>query len=698
MSYANILWGLCLVGVVEQAMALMPENAAPPASAQSTVQVFSARDVFDLQVASDPRIRPDGGAIAYVRIAYSIMTDRGERSIWMIDAATGTQTPLVEGPAALSPRWSADGARLAYVTMPANGPPQLYVRWMRHGVSSKVATLPEAPGDIAWSPDGRQIAFSMISPSPPLMLGAALEKPQGAQWAEPIKVIDAVRYRSDVGGYLPRGYRHIWVVSSGGGAPRQLTFGSFNDGRTLSWTPDGRFILFSGNRAEGWEREPLQSNIYQLKVVDGTLTQLTHASGPALSPIASSDGRQIAYLGYIDGHRPHQDPELYLMDRDGGHVRSLTAALDRPVDAPHWAADGRSLYVVYIDKGVQKIARVSLAGHVEDIARNLSYEGLDLPYAVGGAFSVADNGVVAFTLGSVDYPSEVALVARGVERRLTHLNAGLLEGKTLATPAHLPVTSSFDGQAIDAWIMMPPNFDPTRKYPLVLEIHGGPYASYGALWSSEFQLYAAAGFVVLYANPRGSASYGDKFAAGIAHDFPGNDYDDLMSVVDTAVAQDFVDANNLFVTGGSGGGLLTAWIVGKTDRFRAAVAQRPVINWTSLTLTTDEYTFMGPYWLGKLPWEDPERYWRHSPLSLVGAVKTPTMVLVGEDDHRTPPSEAEQYYQALQLRGVPTVLVRVPGASHATLAVRPSHLAQEVGAIIAWFNRYKVEAYPAAQR
>jgi len=532
-----IVYGLCLLGVAESAVALMPQDAARTASAQSAALVFSARDVFDLQVASDPRIRPDGGAIAYVRIAYSVMTDRGERSIWLIDATTGAQTPLVEGPAAVSPRWAPDGERLAYVATPASGgPPQLYVRWMAHGLVSRVATLPEAPGDIAWSPDGRQIAFTMSSPSPPLVLGAPLAKPPGANWAEPIKVIDEVRYRSDAGGYLPRGHRRIWVVSADGGAPRQLTFGAFNDGHTLSWTPDGRFILFSGNRAEGWERQPLQSNIYQLSVADGALTQLTHASGPALWPVASPDGRQIAYLGYIDEHRPHQDPELYIMDRDGGRARSLTASLDRPVDAPHWAADGRSLYVVYIDKSVQKIARVSLAGRVEDVARNLSYEGLDLPYAVGGAYSVADNGAVAFAQGAVDYPSEVTLVSRGSERRLTHLNAGLLEDKTLAAVTHLPVTSSFDGQAIDAWIMTPPHFDPGRKYPLILEIHGGPYASYGELWSSEFQLYAAAGFVVVYANPRGSASYGDKFASGIAHDFPGHDYDDLMSAVDAAVA------------------------------------------------------------------------------------------------------------------------------------------------------------------
>jgi dipeptidyl aminopeptidase/acylaminoacyl peptidase len=597
MRLAAILYAIGSLGMAGPAMAVT-QPAGDAAAAETSARAFRPLDLFGLQVASDPRIRPDGSAVAYVRIAYNILTDTGERSIWLIDVKTGVQTPLIDGPQAMSPRWSPDGTRLAYVAASADGTLQLYVRWMAQGVVAKVANLTEAPSDIAWSPDGRRIAFIMTAPSAPATLGPPLAKPENAKWADPIKVIDRVSYRADVGGYLKPGFRHIWVVPADGGPPRQLTFGSFNEGRALSWTPDSQFILFSGNRAPGWELQPLQSNIYQLRVADGALTQLTHGLGPARSPVASPDGRQIAYLGYTDEHRPYQDPQLYVMDRDGGRGRSLTASLDRPVDAPVWDRDGRGLYAIYIDKGLQKVALISLAGDVEDIAHGLSYEGLDLPYAVGGAYSVAEDGAVAFAQGATDHPSDVAVIERGVERRLTDLNANLLAGKTLAPATPLPVISSFDGQKIDAWIMTPPDFDPRRKYPLILEIHGGPYASYGALWSSEFQLYAAAGFVVVYANPRGSASYGDKFASGIARDWPGHDYDDLMSVVDASIGKGFVDPDNLFVTGGSGGGLLTAWIVGRTDRFRAAVAQRPVINWTSLTLTSDEYTFMGPYWLG----------------------------------------------------------------------------------------------------
>ena len=294
-----------------------------------------------------------------------------------------------------------------------------------------------------------------------------------------------------------------------------------------------------------------------------------------------------------------------------------------------------------------------------------------------------------FTSGTPQSPADVSVTQRGKTRRLTQLNAGLFVNKTLAEVRPLAVTSAFDQRAIDAWLALPPNFDPAKKYPLILEIHGCPYAAYGPVFSTDVQLYAAAGYVVLYVNPRGSTSYGQEFANLIHHKYPSEDYDDLMSAVDAAIAQGHVDPKLLYVTGGSGGGVLTAWIVGRTDRFRAAVTQKPVINWASTVLTTDLYTYMPKYWFEKFPWEDPESYWKVSPLSLVGSVKTPTLVLVGDQDFRTPVSDSEQYYQALQLRGVPTGLVKVPGASHGGLTARPSQSAAKASAILAWFQRYR---------
>jgi dipeptidyl aminopeptidase/acylaminoacyl peptidase len=281
--------------------------------------------------------------------------------------------------------------------------------------------------------------------------------------------------------------------------------------------------------------------------------------------------------------------------------------------------------------------------------------------------------------------------AGGTAKRLTALNADLFAGKTLANVEHMSVASSYDKRPIDAWVMTPPGFDPSRKYPMILEIHGGPFSAYGPNFASELQLYASAGYVVVYANPRGSTSYGDEFANLINDNYPSQDYDDLMSVVDAAIAKGSVDPQHLDVTGGSGGGLLTAWIVGKTHRFRAAVSQKPVIDWTSEVLTTDGYPDMTRYWFGKTPWEDPMGYWKRSPLSLVGNVTTPTALMVGEEDHRTPPSEAEQEFDALQLRGVPTALIRGPGASHEALAERPSQEAAEAAAILAWFGRYRTD-------
>jgi dipeptidyl aminopeptidase/acylaminoacyl peptidase len=664
-------------------------QAAPPPSAEGPARAFGPADVFALRWAADPQIRPDGGMVAYVRAAYDIMTDKASRSIWLIDPATGAQTPLADGPAAASPRWSPDGRRLAYVAARDGATPQLFVRWMASGDTAKIADLAQAPGDIAWSPDGRQIAFTMFQPAAPATLGAPMAKPEGAKWAEPLNVIDKVIYRFDGQGYLKEGHDQIWVVSAEGGAPRQLTFGDFDDGGAFAWTPDGTGIVFSADRAAGWERRVLQSDIWRVAVEDGSLTRLSHGTGPASQPAVSPDGAKIAYVGFVDAHQPYQDEQLYVMDANGEHPRSLTQALDRPVSHPHWSADGKSLYFQYADRADTKVGRIGLDGRVQEMARGLAAGGeLDRPY-IGGQYSVARDGAVAFTGGDWNHPPDISIASPRGARRLTALNDDLLHGKTLARLTPLAVTSSFDHQAIAAWMVTPPGYDPARKYPLILEIHGGPYAAYGPIWASEYQLYAAAGYVVVYANPRGSVSYGQAFADGIAHDYPGHDYDDLMSVVDAAIASGPVDPNNLYVTGGSGGGLLTAWVVGKTSRFRAAVSQKPVIDWTSFSMTTDIYLIPAGYWFAKPPWEDQETYWRHSPLSLVGNVKTPTAIMVGEEDHRTPPSEAEQFYQALQVRDIPTALIRVPGASHGGLAERPSQLDEEVAAILAWFERYR---------
>lgn len=662
--------------------------AAPPDAPSAK---FEGGDLFRLQYAADPQIRPDGRAIAYVRVSFDVMTDRARQSIWLIDVESGEQTPLVAGAGShSSPRWSSDGDRLAYVSTADGGKPQLFVRWMKTGVAAKLTDLTSPPSALKWSPDDRWIAFTMFAPDEKAKLGEAPSKPEGAEWAPPLEVITDLTYRADGAGYLKPGYTHVYVSPADGGAPRQLTFGAFNEAGPLAWSADGKLIYATGNRDENWRREPVNTELYEIAVADASIKAITTRVGADRAPAVSPDGSKLAWLGFDDELLSYANTELYVMDRDGGAARSLTASLDRTIDDAQWAADSRSLFVQYDDGAITKIARVHLNGRVEPIVKGLSGGSLDRPYT-GGEFSIAQNGAVAFTSGSGQRPADVSFAHGQRVRQLTHLNEALFADKKIGEVKPLKVKSSFDQRPIDAWLVTPPDFDRAKKYPLILEIHGGPFAAYGPVFATDNQLYAAAGYVVLYVNPRGSTSYGADFANLIHHKYPSEDFDDLMSAVDAAIAEGSVDADNLFVTGGSGGGVLTGWIVGKTNRFRAAATQKPVINWASTVLTTDIYTYMPKYWFAKLPWEDPQTYWKQSPLSLVGSVKTPTLVVVGDQDFRTPLSDSEQYYQALQLAGVETGLVKVPGASHGGFTARPSQSAAKASAILAWFDKFRTK-------
>jgi dipeptidyl aminopeptidase/acylaminoacyl peptidase len=662
--------------------------ASSGAAELPAAQRLQSIDVFQLEYTDDVQISPDGSRIVYVRVSHDIMTDRARRNLWTVNADGTNNRPLrSESKNFSSPRWSPDGTRLAYVSA-AEGSPQLYVRWMDTGQTALLTNLVEAPGAIAWSPDGRSIAFTQLVPVKKPPLATPPEKPEGAQWAPPVKVIDSVVYRSDGEGYLEAGYQHVFVVSAEGGTPRQLTEGEFNHGGPLSFTPDNKHIVFSANRDAEWERDPQESEVFSLDIATRKLTPLTTRDGPDNSPVVSPDGRKIAYLGFDDRLQGYQVTHLYVMDIDGKNSRVVTAGFDRDIADPLWSADSRNVYVSFDERGVRKLGLVALDGKVRTLAEGLGGTDLGRPYTSGG-FSVARNGRVAFSHNTPARPADVGLVSgAGPLRVLTTLNDDLLGNKTLGAVREISWKSSKDQREVQGWVITPPDFDAAKKYPLILEIHGGPFAAYGPNYTTEMQLFAAAGYIVLYANPRGSTSYGEAFGNLIHHAYPGDDYDDLMSGVDALIAQGNVDTDNLFVTGGSGGGVLTAWIVGKTDRFRAAVVAKPVINWSSFVLTADVSNFFYRYWFGAQPWEKPEEYWRRSPLSLVGNVKTPTMLLTGEADYRTPIAESEQYYQALKLRKVDTVMVRIPEASHG-MTSRPSNLIAKVDNILAWFEKYR---------
>ncbi|MDT0575951.1 S9 family peptidase [Croceicoccus sp. F390] len=659
-------------------------------------RMFKGADLFDLAMAADPQISADGRHIAYVRRSNDIMSDRMKSAIWLIDTETSEETPLAgQNGDAFSPRWSPDGKRLAYVST-QDGTAQLWVRWMDEGEAIRLTGLPASPGTLAWSPDGRSIAYSMLVKDEGLKLGAAPDqKPEEAQWAEPLEIYDLLTYRADGEGYIEPGYEKIFVVAATGGAPRQLTFGPYHDGGPLSWSPDGTTLYFGANRQPDWQTDPVDGEIWALDVASGRLAALTNRDGPDQAPSVSPDGRLIAYLGFDDVRRAYEHHDLYVMNRDGSGIRNLTAEWDYDPGNIMWDAAGRAIYAQYDVRGETRVARIGLDGSVRDVAEGLSGGGLDRPYT-GGSFSVSDKGLVAFTGGTSARPAEVQLARGGNTRTLTDLNSTLRAVKALAPVRKITASSSHDGIEIDGWLTLPPGYREGSRVPLILEIHGGPFAAYGPHFATDNQLYAAAGYAVLSANPRGSTSYGEAFANRIDKAYPGDDYLDLMSIVDRAIELGIADPDALFVTGGSGGGVLTSWIIGKTNRFKAAATQKPVINWTTQALTSDGPAVFGPYWIGSQPWEDPVAYWERSPLSLVGNVATPTLVVVGSEDYRTPVSEAEQYYTALRLRGVPTALVKVPGASHGGFAARPSQSAAKASAILAWFDKYRLGWAPSA--
>ncbi len=498
------------------ATAQIPALAAPADGPARTIQ---GSDLFGLEVASDPQISPDGTRIAYVRRSNDVMTDRTRPTIWLIDVRTGAQAPLITGPGAHSqPRWSPDGKRLAYVSTGEGGGAQLFVRWMETGASARVTGLPDSPSAIAWAPDGSRIAYVMTVPDDGMKLGKAPAKPEGANWAPPLEVIDKVVYRQDGGGYVKPGFDHIFLVSAEGGAPRQLSFGPWHDNGPLSWTPDGKTLLFSAVRTGDWQRNPVNSEIQALDVATGAIRALTSRDGPDSDPAVSPDGSRIAYLGFDDKGYSYRDTQLYVMNRDGSGARSLTAGLDRSIDKILWAADNRSIYALYDDRGSNRVARIALDGTISPVATGLTGSGLDRPYS-GGEFSVSKGGAIAFTSGTALRPSDVSLASGGNTRRLTRLNEDFLSGKALAEVRELAVTAP-DGRTVPAWLALPPGHVAGQRVPLILEIHGGPHSAYGPAFSTDVQLYAAAGYAVLYTNPRGSTSYGEEFARLIATSSP----------------------------------------------------------------------------------------------------------------------------------------------------------------------------------
>ena len=648
-------------------------------------------DVFKLSYVSEPAISPDGQRVAFVKNSFDIMADKRDPNLWIVNFDGSGLRALAAGPASSrNPVWSPDGQRLAWISS-QEGRHHLMMRWMDSGEQSAIGEFQHSPGNLSWSPDGEWLAFTQFVAEMPAKLFSPVEKPEGAKWAAEPTYTQELVYRADGQGELEPGHSHIFVMPSNGGGAVQLTSGPFNHGGSLSWSKDSRRLYFSANRRPEKEQmdNPQNSEIYSLSIADSQIEQLTDHDGADTQPVVSPDGKSLAWLGFDDQKKGYNQMEVYLAPIDGlKNKKILTLSLDRTIGQLQWSPEGDYLWFSYIDQGEAKVGRVSLDGKVEEIAQDLAGNPTGRPYA-GGEFAVGPRGRFATTQGDASRPPELAVGTAGPQKpvQVTHFNKALFLQKEPGKVEPFWTQSSHDGRDIQGWIIYPPGFDPAKKYPLMLEIHGGPYSAYGDCFSMEAQLYASRGYVVVYTNPRGSTSYGEEFADLIHHNYPGNDYDDLMSCVDAVIEKGFIEEEQLYVTGGSGGGVLSAWIVGKTDRFRAAVVAKPVINWFSHALTADGPAYFTRNWFPAMPWEDPEHYYRHSPISLVGNVKTPTMLLVGDEDYRTPLSESEQFYRALKLRGVETALVRFPNASHG-IAGRPSQMLAKVQAVMGWMEKY----------
>ena len=658
-------------------------------NAEENFSEFEPMDVFDLEWASDPRVSPDGKTIVYVRKSNDIMKDRERSNLWQVSTDESDHRPLYSGLNSIkSPRWSPNGEKLAFISNDT-GSQQIHVRWFDSGDTAVISQLQASPSNLSWSPDGKWLAFTMNVKVPTKSIAEPRAKPEGATWAKKPITVTTTRYQYDGQGIVEPAYRHVFIVPADGGTSRQLTEGNFNHYGSLAWSPNSDQVFFSAYRSDDWELVSDEADIYSVNISTKKLKQITNQSGAERSPVISPNGRLIAFTKEERRPLAYSPDQIAIMDLNGENIRILSEALDGDASNLLWAGNSQELYYTYDERGIRKIGQATIKGSLRPVIKGVGGTTIGRPYLSGGFH--ANNGTLAFTHGTSDRPANIAIIQDDQAQILTRLNEDLLGHRRLGSVKEITYKSSFDGQEIQGWYITPPDFDPSKKYPLILEIHGGPHLAYGPYFSAELQIMAAAGYVVFYNNYRGSLSYGEDFALLLQYKYSSKeDFADHMSGIDKLIDLGFIDDENLFIAGGSAGGIATAYAVGLTDRFNAAVAAKPVINWLSKPLTADSmvgqiyHQFPGP------PWEHVDHYWERSPLSLMGNVTTPTMLITGENDRRTPISETEQFYQALRLRGVDSAMVRLPDTSHG-IASRPSRLISKVDHILAWFERYKTD-------
>jgi dipeptidyl aminopeptidase/acylaminoacyl peptidase len=693
---------------------------AVPALAQK--RNITEKDLFNFVWAGDPQISPDGSRVAFVRVTVSEKKDGYNTAIWSVSPATGESHQLTAGPRDSTPRWSPDGKFLVFVRVTEKDgrpdAPQLFMLPMSGGDSFQFTTLVRGAGGPQWSPDGKTIAFgnsanagdlAKAAPKNPVQPSASptpadAKKPEERE--SDVRVITQAVYRFNGAGYTdPKHPNHIWVVAAPRTSdekvtPKQLTSGRYSeDGAT--WAKDSSQIYFASDRIDEPYYELPSTTVYSVPAAGGQPVKLTSFEMDTGAFAVSPNGKQIAF--YASLSKPVQsytEPDLFVMDlAPNAQPRNLTSDFDFDVGSgvggdntsprggggnpPVWAADGRSIVAVYAKEGKANLGAFDVAsGKETDVTSGNQ--------AVVSFRATPDAAKFALIISTPTRVGDIFWLdhAGAAPKQLTHLNDELFSKLNLTEPEEIWYTS-FDGKRIQTWVQKPPDFDATKKYPLILNIHGGPHAAYGFVFDHEFQWMAAKGYVVLYPNPRGSTSYGQEFGNIIQYHYPGDDYKDLMAGVDLLLKRGYIDEKKLGVTGGSGGGLLTNWTIGQTTRFAAAVSQRDIANWADFWYVAD-FTLFQPTWFRKPPFEDPEDYKARSPITYINNVKTPLMLILGEADYRTPPGAGgEEMFRALKYRRVPTVMVRFPNESHElSRSGQPWHRIERLQHIVGWFDKW----------
>ncbi|MGY8985868.1 MAG: S9 family peptidase [Sphingomonadales bacterium] len=640
---------------------------------------------LDFERVSNPQISPDGKEIIYTRTYIDKLKDNFASTQWVMDSDGNKNRRLLEGS---NVEWSPDGTRIAYVSDADEDGSEIFVRWMdAEGATSQITHFEFSPNSLKWSPDGKWIAFKARVPYKSDWTIDMPSPPKGAQWTGPARVVERQDYKQDRVGALT-GNDHLFVVSSDGGTPRQITTGDWNVGYSFSgarsgaeydWSPDSTTLIFDGFMGIIDPTYHSPSQIYKVDITTKEVTQLTKKQGTWSTPSISPNGKTIAFYGQIEIGGSHRTPDIRTISIDGENEQVLIVDPPSTPGKMNWDKNNRYVYFNMSVEGSTNVYKMDLKGNISPVTKGEQRIGIS---------SISEGGIAAVTYTNPFETGVISIVklSSGKLENLVNVNDDVLEGITLGTVEEIRYNAP-DGQAVHGWMMYPPDFDSSKKYPMILAIHGGPHGDYGNNFSFTFQEMAANGNIILYTNPRGSTSYGAAFAQAIHNQYPGPlDYQDLMAGVDFAIAKGNVDPNRLFIEGCSGGGILTTWVIGQTNRFKAAASLCPVTTWISFAGQADVSGWV--YTMFKKPfWEDPTDWLEHSPLMHVGNVSTPTLMMSGELDMRTPTGEAESYYQALLRRGVPTKIIFFQNEYHGTSS-KPSNMLRTQKYLKKWFDQY----------